>query len=197
MLKKRQVILITDGDTVAAKAVAVAARRVHGCCISVSQGNPTVLSGEQIVELIKSARRDPVLVMVDDRGQPGKGKGESVIEQIAADPAIEILGTVAVAANSYTYKGIKVDFSIDKDGSWVEGPVDKYGIPEPRGHRFLEGDTVEVLNTLDIPLIVGTGDTGKMQGKDDYRLGAEITTRAVKEILLRSEKHGPATARPR
>lgn len=188
MDKKRRVILITDGDAVAAKTVEVVARRVNGCCISASQGNPTALSGEQIVNLIKRASKDPVLVMVDDRGEPGKGKGESVLEYIARHPAVEVLGTVAVAANSYTYRGIKVDFSIDKDGRLIEGPVDKNGLPEQAGHQFLEGDTVEILNSLQIPVIVGTGDTGKMQGKDDYHLGAAVTTRAVKEILARSEK---------
>ncbi|HWJ04083.1 MAG TPA: stage V sporulation protein AE [Verrucomicrobiae bacterium] len=183
----KKVILITDGDSVAAKTVEVVAQRVGGSCISASQGNPTEITGEKLLRLIKKAAKEPVLVMVDDKGEPGKGQGESVLEYLANSPEVEILGTVAVAANSYTYQGVEVDFSIDKDGRKVAGPVNKNGCPEPRGHKFLEGDTVEVLNKLDIPIIVGTGDTGKMQGNDDWHLGADITTRAVQEILARSD----------
>ncbi len=185
---KRKVILVTDGDFVAAKTLEVAAQRVGGSCISASKGNPTRLSGEQIFKLIKQAEREPVLVMVDDRGEAGKGKGESALEYLVNHPDLEILGIIAVASNSEIDNGIKVDFSIDKDGRKIDGPVDKLGSPEPQGNQYLEGDTVEVLDKLDVPLIVGTGDTGKMQGKDIWYRGADITTRAVKEILARSEK---------
>ncbi|HBG17323.1 MAG TPA: stage V sporulation protein AE, partial [Firmicutes bacterium] len=47
----------------------------------------------------------------------------------------------------------------------------------------LKGDTVDILNGLKIPLIVGIGDIGKMGQADDYEQGANITTRAIKEIL--------------
>lgn len=186
MQDKRKVIIVTDGDYVAAKTLQVVAERVGGTCISESCGNPTVLKGEEILELIKKAKREPVLVMVDDRGKPGKGKGESVLEYLMMQPEIEILGVVAVAANSDTYHGIEVDFSIDKDGHKVDGPVDKHGLPEEQGHQYLEGDTVEILQNLKVPIIVGTGDTGKMQGRDAWQHGAKITTQAVKEILARS-----------
>ncbi|HEX3015999.1 MAG TPA: stage V sporulation protein AE [Desulfobacteria bacterium] len=193
MVKKYKVILVTDGDKVAARTLEVVAARVGGSCISASQGNPTILSGEQIVELIKQTNKEPVLVMVDDRGKPGKGQGETVLQYLANDPNIEILGTVAVASNSYTYQGVTVDFSVDRNGELVPGPVDKYGYGEPEGHRYLEGDTVEVLNELKVPIVIGTGDIGKMDGKDDYRLGAEVTTRAVREIMARSEDDARTT----
>ena len=188
--RKKKVIVITDGDTRAAKSIEVAAARVGGCCISASQGNPTVLLPEEIVILIKQSDKEPVLVMVDDKGRPGKGSGEAVVEYLVAHPDIEVLGTVAVAANSETLNGIKVDFSIDNEGKKIDGPVDKYGRPEPLGNVYLEGDTVEILAELDIPVIVGTGDTGKMMGQDDWHIGADITTRAVREILEKSTRQG-------
>ncbi len=186
MAGKKKIILITDGDSVAAKTLEVVADRVGGSCISASWGNPTRISGEQVVELIKRARREPVLVMVDDRGAAGKGKGESVLEYLVNHPDIDVLGTVAVASNSITHNGIKVDLSIDRDCEKIDGPVDKFGLPEPLGNKYLEGDTVEILAKLEVPVIVGTGDTGKMEGKDSMYLGAEVTTRAVQEILARS-----------
>lgn len=188
MRTKRRVILITDGDYVAAKTVKVVAEKVGGTCVMASRGNPTPLTGKQIVELIKKAEKEPVLVMVDDRGEAGKGKGESVLEYVVNHPELEVLGAVAVASNSDTDNGVEVDFSIDKDGNRIEGPVDKCGCSEPKGHRFLEGDTIEILESLQVPIVIGTGDTGKMQGKDDWRQGAEITTQAVREIIARSEK---------
>lgn len=188
MSRKKKVILITDGDAVAARTLEVVADRVGGSCVTASWGNPTRISGEQAVELIRKARREPVLVMVDDRGAAGKGKGESLLEYLVTHPEVEVLGTVAVASNSDTDNGIKVDLSIDQNCKEVDGPVDKEGVPEPPDHKYLEGDTVEILARLEVPVIVGTGDTGKMQGKDSMYLGAEITTRAVQEILSRSEK---------
>lgn len=44
---KRKVILVTDGDLVAKKAVETASRNIGARCISCSAGNPTRLSGEQ------------------------------------------------------------------------------------------------------------------------------------------------------
>jgi len=60
------------------------------------------------------------------------------------------------------------------------------GEPEPRGHRCLEGDTVDILNKLDVSIVVGLGDIGKMDMADDVSLGAPITTKALEEILYRS-----------
>lgn len=46
---KRRVILVTDGDGIAKKAVETAALRIGGRCISKSAGNPTPLSGKKII----------------------------------------------------------------------------------------------------------------------------------------------------
>ncbi|NLJ99876.1 MAG: stage V sporulation protein AE, partial [Clostridia bacterium] len=43
-MKRRKVILITDGDKVARDSVEAVAREVGGRCISLSSGNPTLLT---------------------------------------------------------------------------------------------------------------------------------------------------------
>lgn len=180
---KRRVILVTDGDRIAKKAVEVAARNVGARCISCSAGNPTTWSGEGLVELIKKAPRDPVVVMLDDRGYNGTGRGEAALAYIAKHPDIQVLGVVAVASNTEKVCGCRVDASITCSGAVIEGPVDKWGRP---GESLLEGDTVEVLDSLDIPLVIGIGDIGKMCGADEAEKGAPLTTRALKIILDRS-----------
>lgn len=183
---RRKVIVITDGDKIAKKAVEQVARRVSGRCISLSAGNPTPLTGPEIVELIKAAKYDPVLVMLDDKGSSEKGKGEKALEYIAKHPDIEILGVVAVASNTDHTQGVVVDNSITKEGEVVTQAVDKHGNPKVFNGAVLEGDTVDILNELDIPVIIGTGDTGKMDGADSLKKKVPITTKAVEEILFRS-----------
>ncbi len=194
---RRKVIIVTDGDRAAGRTVQLAARNVGARFISLTTGNPTPISGPKVVELIKTAPTDPVVIMVDDRGKRGYGKGEKILQYVTEHPEINVIGTVAVASNTSRTEGIRVDESITRDGSVVEGPVDKLGNPEKTGHKLLEGDTVDVLNKLDIPVIVGTGDTGKMDFADDFGKGAPVTTKALKEIINRSENsdrnHEPGT----
>lgn len=182
-MEKRCVIAITDGDQVARKSVELVARRVGARCISLSAGNPTPLTGQQIVEKVKATPYDPVIVMLDDKGKHGPGKGEQALQYLAEHPQIELLGVVAVASNTPQVHDIKVDESITCDGQAISGGVDKYGRPT---HHGITGDTVEILPRLDIPVIIGTGDTGKMDGADASSKGAPITTKAVEEILARS-----------
>jgi stage V sporulation protein AE len=182
--EKRRVILVTDGDGIARKAVETAALRIGGRCISKSAGNPTPMSGKKILELIRQTPYDPVVVMVDDRGDTGMGKGERVIMELAKSPEIEILGVVAVASNTEGVNGVSVDFSITKDGNIVPNTVDKYG--NKRAGDKITGDTVDVLESMNIPVIVGIGDPGKMNGKDCCDKGAPIITKAMKEIIERS-----------
>jgi stage V sporulation protein AE len=187
--EKRKVIVITDGDEIARKTVEVAARKVGGCCISATAGNPTPLSGEKIVELIKEAHGDPVLVMLDDKGCRNKGKGEMALEYIAKSQDVELIGVIAVASNTELCKGVRIEHAITLDGQIIDRPVDKHGIPEKIGNQFLEGDTVSVLDSLNIPTIIGIGDIGKMHGRDRYDRGAKITTQAIRYILKRSGYH--------
>lgn len=180
---RRKVILITDGDRIAKKAVETAAQNVGARCISCSAGNPTTKSGEELVDLIKTAPSDPVVVMLDDRGYNGMGRGETAMAFIANHPEIEILGVLAVASNTENVHGCEVDLSINRNGNLIEAPVNKMGLPT---QNLLEGDTVEVINKLNIPLVIGIGDIGKMDGVDEAERGAPLTTRALKTILDRS-----------
>ena len=43
--------------------------------------------------------------------------------------------------------------------------MNKHGEPEDF-KEYLQGDTVDVLNKLNIPIIVGVGDIGKQDGAD-------------------------------
>jgi stage V sporulation protein AE len=178
---KRRVIIVTDGDDMAKKAVEEAARNIGGRCISLSSGNPTVLSGQKIVELIKTAKYDPVVVMVDDRGDIGMGYGEKAMNIIMKDEGIKLIGIVAVASNTQRAKGVMVDCSIDKYGNIVNKAVDKDG--NPKKNRVLKGDTVNMLSAVEVPFIVGIGDPGKMDGKDNITIGSPIITKAMEEIL--------------
>ncbi|WP_286207974.1 stage V sporulation protein AE [Clostridium caldaquaticum] len=183
---RRRVIIVTDGDDIAKEAVEEAAKNIGGRCISLSAGNPTVLSGERIAELIKIAEYDPVIVMVDDRGDIGMGDGEKAMYKIMQDKDIELLGIIAVASNTARANGVIVDCSIDKFGNVISKAVDKYG--NKKNNRLLKGDTVNILSNADIKYIVGIGDPGKMDGRDNITIGAPIITKAMEEILKNYNK---------
>jgi stage V sporulation protein AE len=180
-----RVILITDGDKVARRAMEYAANRLHLRCISASAGNPTPLTGEELVALIKQAAYDPVLVMVDDKGNPGQGAGEQALAYICQSPELQVLGAIAVASNTRRAHGAPVDCSVTRDGRIVDAPVDKNGLPDIY-RPTLRGDTVDVLRDLNIPVVVGIGDPGKMEGADCLENGCEVTTRAIMEVLART-----------
>ncbi|WP_341472799.1 stage V sporulation protein AE [Anaerophilus nitritogenes] len=181
---KRKVILVTDGDSIAQRAVEQAVKNIGGRCISRSGGNPTPIGGNEIVELIKAAKYDPVVVMVDDKGSPDTGEGEWAFYDIVNHPDIEVLGAIAVASNTPGVEGVCVDFSISCNGKKVNQSVNKEGTPQ-KG-KILYGDTVDIIKKCNVPLIVGIGDIGKMEGKDDCEIGAPIITKAMEEILIRS-----------
>ncbi len=184
--KRRKVILITDGDYVAQKAIESVAKRVGGRCISLSAGNPTPLSGKQVVELIKMAANDPVLVMFDDNGSYGQGRGERAIEFVITHADIEVIGAIAVASNTRWVQGAAVQFSIDQDSNIVEQAVDKDGRPDKELNHRIYGDTVDILNAYHVPNVIGIGDIGKMHGRDNLKNGCPITQKAVEWILERS-----------
>ncbi|UFJ42847.1 stage V sporulation protein AE [Brevibacillus humidisoli] len=188
--KSRKVILITDGDHVAQRAIETVAKQVGGRCISLSAGNPTPLSGSQVVELIKQAAADPVLVMFDDNGNYGRGLGEQAIEYVMLHPDVEVLGVIAVASNTRWVHGTSVKYSVDNKGNIIEEAVDKDGNPAKHLENRIYGDTVDILNKYRIPCVIGIGDIGKMQGKDSVRRGCPVTRKAVEWILERSEWGG-------
>ncbi|WNC17192.1 stage V sporulation protein AE [Brevibacillus brevis] len=187
--QRRRVILVTDGDYVAQKVIERVAGEVGGRCISLSAGNPTPLRGSQMVELIKMAPYDPVMVMFDDNGDFGRGRGEQAIEYVVKHPDIEVIGAIAVASNTRSVRGATVSYSVDNRGRVVEGAVDKDGYADPQLQNRIYGDTVDILNTLHVPNVIGIGDIGKMDGRDSLDNGCPITRKAVQWILERSGEH--------
>ena len=180
-----RVILVTDGDNMARRAVESAAMRLGIRCISASAGNPTPLTGPELIALIQEAAYDPVLVMVDDKGNPGSGPGEDALAMICGSTELEVLGAIAVASNTRRAHGTPVDVSITRDGRVVECPVDKDGHPVPH-RKTLQGDTVDVLRDCKLPVVVGIGDPGKMDGADGLKDGCSVTVKAVLEVLART-----------
>ncbi|MDT8859805.1 stage V sporulation protein AE [Alkalihalobacillus sp. MEB130] len=191
-MERRKVILITDGDEHAKKVVEFVAEEIGGRCISYSYGNPTPISGEEIVSLVLQTPYDPVLVMFDDCGQREEGIGERAMHYVATHPQIEVLGAIAVASSTHSSEWTHVDVSVDRYGHLTEYGVDKEGIPDLEIGR-INGDTVYILDELDIPIVVGVGDIGKMAGFDTVKKGAPITKQAVEIILERSGYHESST----
>jgi stage V sporulation protein AE len=181
---KKRVIIVTDGDKSAQKAVETAATNIGGRCISCSAGNPTMLSGSEIIKAIDSAESDLVVVMVDDRGKKGKGKGEQVMEQIFDDENIDVIGVVAVSSNGKDCSDISADCSITNDGRVTALAVDKNGVESP-SHDIC-GDTLSILRQKKPKVIIGLGDPGKMDFNDEVSKGAPLTTRALEEVVQRS-----------
>ncbi|WP_425061126.1 hypothetical protein SCACP_18990 [Sporomusa carbonis] len=187
---KIRVILVTDGDKVAQQAVENIATSLGLRCISASAGNPTPISGKRIVELLKTVPYDPVLVMFDDKGHREKAQGERALEYVANHPDIDVLGAVAVASNTTGITGVQADACIDCQGHIIDMSVDKNGEIKDKKNcsckPLITGDTVDVLNDVDVPVIIGVGDIGKMDKHDDLSRGAPITRKAIEEILKRS-----------
>ena len=185
MEQKRNIIMITDGDEYAKRAVEHAAKEIGGRCISASYGNPAKVDGPELVRLIKSAANDPVLVMFDDSGLVGEGAGETTMRYVANHEDINLLGIVAVASKTRQAEWTKVDICIDREGNLTERGVDKFGIPEMDIGR-INGDTVYCIDSIHAPIVVGIGDIGKMGKFDDIKVGSPITLSAIKLILERS-----------
>jgi stage V sporulation protein AE len=185
MEQKRKVILVTDGDEYAHKAVQHAANHIGGRCISQSQGNPSLLNGHKLVQLILQAPYDPVFVLFDDCGYIGEGAGERALLYVANHHQIDVLGVIAVASNSHKVEWAKVDVCIDRFGELTEFGIDKHGLKELEVGR-INGDTIYCLDQIDVPIIIGVGDIGKMAGKDDLKKGCPITIKATEIILERS-----------
>ncbi len=183
-MAKRKVIVFTDGDQTAYEALSQACDELGCHPLRASQGNPTPLAGRQLVRAVLEAPKEPVVVMVDDRGDAGPGPGEAALADLTRAPELEVLGVVAVAANTRPVRGVDVTRSVDQHASLTTGAVDKEGRPVPS--QTLKGDTVDVLQAFRGP-IIGLGDPGKMQGHDSLAEGVPATRRALLEILRTAE----------
>jgi stage V sporulation protein AE len=177
------IIIVTDGDRTAAQALRRACRELDLDLLEASQGNPTPSTGPDLIAAIHHAERPPVVVMVDDRGRADMGPGERVLAQLLQATSLNVIGVVAVAANTRPVQGVPVPVSVSQTAQVVASAVDKAGHPQ-NSHR-LKGDTVDVLQHYRGP-IIGLGDPGKMDGHDRLSAGAPATRRALEEILTRA-----------
>jgi stage V sporulation protein AE len=177
---KKQVIVITDGDHTAYRAVAEACEGLGLDPVDATEGNPTPIQGQALLQAIYHASGNPVVAMVDDRGSAKKGRGERDLGTILDAEELDVLGVIAVAANTPGVKGVVPDLSIDHDAERVSEAVDKQG--NASGH-VLRGDTVDVLRNYPDVTVIGLGDPGKMGGDDAVGQGAPVTAQALKTIL--------------
>lgn len=185
MSQARRVIILTDGDDTAYRALEEACHDLH--CHAVRGGSR---DGSALIDAIHNAPKDPVVVMVDDRGDAGQGPGEKALKHLLQDSDLNILGVVAVASNTPAVKGVGITASVNQSGEVVDTAVDKAG--HELSSRTLRGDTVDVLADFEGP-IIGLGDPGKMQGHDAIKDGVPATRRAIEEIL-RKAGEGHATS---
>ncbi len=177
---KKQVIVITDGDHTAYRAVSAACAQLGLKPVRATVGNPTPISGSALIQAICHTPGDPVVAMVDDRGSANQGPGERDLAAILRAEELEVLGVVAVAANTRGVQGVVPDQSVTDAAEIVSQAVDKQG--RTSGH-VLHGDTVDVLRDYPEVTVIGLGDPGKMDGADAIGQGAPATTRALKSIL--------------
>ncbi|WP_053959105.1 stage V sporulation protein AE [Sulfobacillus thermosulfidooxidans] len=187
-MRAKPVIIVTDGDNTAYEALKAASESLNLYVLEESKGNPTPLSGQELVEAITRAPEEPVVVMVDDRGEAGTGAGEKALEVLMNAPELNVLGVIAVAANTHPVDGVPIDSSVTDHGRIISHAVDKEG--RQASSSRLYGDTVDVLedDAGHVP-IIGLGDPGKMHGHDTVEHGVPATKRALEEILQRSGYH--------
>lgn len=191
-----ELIVVTDGDATAWRAVRQASEALGLDALELSRGNPTRASADEIVAAAGGHHGDsPVVVMVDDQGDSGKGPGERVLLRLLEDRRVRILGVVAVASNTGGVAGVVPDRSIGRGGRVVKGAVNKAGRPDG---QTLVGDTVDVLEDApkSVP-IIGLGDPGKMGGHDSPGDGVPATRAALEQVLKRANRSTKARPRPR
>ncbi|GGD00069.1 stage V sporulation protein AE [Pontibacillus salipaludis] len=187
MLSKK-VIVITDGDEYARKAIDYLAGEVGGTSLAQYSANPTTASSEEIIKAVNRAKEEPVYVLLDDAGIQGVGPGERVLLDLAKESSITIIGAIAVASHTRYREWSRFTFAIDRKGEIVAQGVDKEGEREMEIGR-ISGDTVYSLDELDIPTVVAIGDIGKMYGQDDLKKGVPITRKAIELILERADEN--------
>ena len=179
-------MIVTDADCKALEAVEQASKNLGLRCISLTgcrHPGDARWTPAEVEELILSTPHDPVVVLVDDEGRSGEGWGERVIRHLATSPKVKVMGVVAVASDMTGGRGAAVAASIDARGERTPSGVNKEGAVERSCERRVYGDTVENLDELGIPVVIGIGDPGKMNFADDAKSGAPITTKALAEIL--------------
>ena len=191
---KQQVIVVTDGDTTAYRGIHAACQELGLTVVKATRGNPTPISGQQLIDAILAAGDDthtPVVAMVDDRGESGIGRGERDLAAILASDQLEVRGVIAVAADTRGVAGVVPDLSVDKRQRTVRRAVNKRGQVDG---SVLRGDTVDVLRNFPAVPVVGLGDPGKMGGSDDASHGSPVTLRALRAIVNQENPVAPENA---
>ncbi|MFB1050446.1 stage V sporulation protein AE [Paraliobacillus sp. JSM ZJ581] len=186
-MKRKEIIIITDGDHYAREAIKYVSKQLGGTALITLADNPSKITPSEMIHAIKQASTKLVYVLIDDAGFSGVGAGEIILQALANDQSIVIIGAVAVAAHTKNKEWTRINFSIDRDGNVINDGVNKAGIPTYERGR-INGDTVYLLDQLAIPTIVGVGDIGKMDGHDDVSKGCPITTKAIELILERRQQ---------
>ncbi|GAF21350.1 MULTISPECIES: stage V sporulation protein AE [Shouchella] len=182
----KKVIFVTDGDLASKKALEHIAQDLKCTVLSASYGNPTTIEPEALVDLINLEKGDvPIIIMFDDCGIRDVGFGETAMHYIVNQEDIEVIGAVAVASQTHAKEWTHVDVSVDRFGRLSEYGVDKEGLIDMEIGR-INGDTVSILDDLNLPCVVGVGDIGKMARFDDVKKGAPVTKKAIQIILERS-----------
>ncbi|QDI89900.1 stage V sporulation protein AE [Salicibibacter halophilus] len=182
----KRIIYVTDGDAAAARAVTTAAKSIGIGCLTLSAGNPTTCTYEQLLESIAEVSGEIAVLLFDDAGQAYEGRGEELMVRLANEEGIKVIGALAVASTERSGDWTKVDVSVDRYGKLSEWGVDKEGFRDIEENR-VHGDTVYSLDQLSIPVIVGIGDLGKMGGRDHPKRGAPVTATALQVIIERGD----------
>ncbi len=113
----KRVILITDGDAYAKRTIDYLAKKMGGTSLSYLADNPMTVEAKAMVNAIHAAKAEPVYVLLDDGGVPGVGSGEMLLQKIADDSEINVIGALAVASHTQNREWSRVNFSIDQDGN--------------------------------------------------------------------------------
>jgi stage V sporulation protein AE len=188
--RRRDVVVVTDADRRAQRVVVAAAARLGLPVAASSRQCPTRISPAEVIDEIARSPVEPVVVLADDGGASGRGPGERLIAALAVSPRVRLLAVVAVASNTVPVRGVDVEEAVTSAGRLlVRQAVDKRG--RPRSGRTLQGDTVDVLTDLAVP-VVGVGDPGRM-GSDDVDVIALALREAVrlgKRSARRRRSHG-------
>jgi hypothetical protein len=180
----KTVIVVTDGDKKAERAIRIAASRLGMYVVSCSAGAPTHAMVDEVEQEINRAESDVVVVMADDGGKVGEGAGETLVRMLNEHGLVS--AAVAAASNTPGVKKVIVLESITDKGRRTKQAVNKLG--RRQKGKALAGDTAEGLADLQLP-VIGIGDPGKLESD---RKGALVMEKALREALeaVRRKREG-------
>ncbi len=179
----KTVIVVTDGDGKARRAIELAAKKLGMYVVTCSAGSPTRAHPEDVEREIAEADGELIVVMADDGGQVGEGAGERLIKVLSEHGLLNAV--VAAASDTPGVTKIEVKESVTVDGRTTARAVDKAG--RKKRSKMLAGDTAEGAAGLHVP-VIGIGDPGKV-GVD--KKGARAMERALREAVVLGKRMRP------